>query len=157
MQHVDHDKDGEPWPIVIEDYQGNKNAVNLKAGDMLLYESSKNYHGRPQKFNGKWYSSIFVHYYPTDWDAEKRMNENHYRIPPTWHSPIPDDSVEDIEVVDTSAREPSCPHHWCAFSDAVVWNGPAEAYGVVQSATGKRILDIPEQDKLRHLKRDDEF
>lgn len=144
--------DSDPWPIVIEDYQGNTNAVHLQSGDMLFYESSKNYHGRPKAFNGKWYSSIFVHYYPADWDAASRTLENHYRIPPSWHTPIPDDTVEDIEVVDTSAREPGCRHHWCAMLDASVWYGPAEAYGVVQSATGKRTLDIPPEDELRHLK-----
>ena len=44
--HVDHDADGEPWPIVIEDFQGNTNEVFLESGDMLFYESSKCLHGR---------------------------------------------------------------------------------------------------------------
>jgi len=28
--HVDHDKDMESWPIIIEDFQGNTNEVNVK-------------------------------------------------------------------------------------------------------------------------------
>jgi len=72
--HVDHDDDpeSEPWPIIIEDFQGNTNEVVLESGDMLFYESSKCLHGRPKKFKGKWYSSIFVHYYPAEnWKVSK--------------------------------------------------------------------------------------
>jgi hypothetical protein len=74
--HVDHDDDpeSEPWPIVIEDFQGNTNEVHLESGDMLFYESSKALHGRPRAFKGKWYSSLFVHYYPQDWDVSRRVN-----------------------------------------------------------------------------------
>lgn len=48
--HIDHSEDSEPWPIVIEDFQGNTNEVILEAGDMLFYESSKCFHGRPHTF-----------------------------------------------------------------------------------------------------------
>jgi len=79
--HVDHDDDpeSEPWPIIIEDFQGNTNEVVLESGDMLFYESSKCLHGRPKKFKGKWYSSIFVHYYPAEnWKLDEREMESHY-------------------------------------------------------------------------------
>jgi len=41
--HIDHDDDpeSEPWPIVIEDFQGNTNKVVLESSDLLFYESSK--------------------------------------------------------------------------------------------------------------------
>ena len=58
--HIDHSEDSEPWPLVIEDFQGNTNEVVLESGDMLFYESSKCFHGRPHYFKGSWYSSIFV-------------------------------------------------------------------------------------------------
>jgi len=58
--HVDHDPWGDPWPLVIEDFQGNTHEVTLESGDMLLYESSKCLHGRPRKFNGSWYTSLFL-------------------------------------------------------------------------------------------------
>ena len=64
--HIDHDPESEPWPIAIEDFQGNTNEVVLESGDMLFYESSKCLHGRPRRFNGKWYSSVFIHYYPAE-------------------------------------------------------------------------------------------
>ena len=38
--HIDHSDDAEPWPIVIEDFQGNTNEVILENGDMLFYEVS---------------------------------------------------------------------------------------------------------------------
>jgi hypothetical protein len=153
VKHIDHDNDGEPWPIVIEDYHGNTNEVYLQTGDLLLYESSKNYHGRPKKFKGSWYSSVFVHYYPEDWDQDREAR-THYRVPPIWAESINDEEVEDLEVIGTSMKEPSCAHNWCAMSNSVVWNGPAEAYGVVQSAHGRAVLEIPPEDELLDLQSD---
>jgi len=63
--HIDSSDDAEPWPIFIEDFDGRLHEVTLKSGDMLFYESTKLFHGRPRRLNGSWYSSIFVHYYPT--------------------------------------------------------------------------------------------
>ena len=59
--------------------------VTLTSGDLLFYESSKCFHGRPRPFNGSWYSSVFVHYYPTNgykdtFDKLAKVN----RIPPHW-------------------------------------------------------------------------
>ena len=54
--HIDSSEDAEPWPILIEDLQGNTHEVILTSGDILFYESSKCFHGRPRKFNGTWYS-----------------------------------------------------------------------------------------------------
>lgn len=54
--HVDHDRNSKPWPLIIEDYKGNINEVILEKGDVLLYESSKLFHGRPRRFEGEWYT-----------------------------------------------------------------------------------------------------
>ena len=58
--HIDSSDDAEPWPIFIEDFHGRTHEVILTPGDMLFYESSKCFHGRPRRFNGSWYSSVFV-------------------------------------------------------------------------------------------------
>jgi hypothetical protein len=55
--HIDSSDDAEPWPLVIEDFQGRTHEVILKSGDLLFYESSKCFHGRPHTFKGSWYSS----------------------------------------------------------------------------------------------------
>lgn len=60
IYHVDRSDDAEPWPIVIEDFQGNTNQVYLEPGDILFYESSKCFHGRPQTFIGSYYASLFM-------------------------------------------------------------------------------------------------
>jgi prolyl 4-hydroxylase len=65
IMHIDSSDDAEPWPIFIEDYEGKTHEVVLTPGDLLFYESSKVWHGRPKRFNGSWYSSVFAHYYPT--------------------------------------------------------------------------------------------
>ena len=125
--HVDHSDDAEPWPLYIEDFQGNTNEVVLESGDMLFYESSKCIHGRPRPLNGSWYSSLFVHYYPTGWDQEQQELEVHYAIPPIWHETQPlTPQLEDITMVGTSMRENSCPHGWCGTKDAVLWEGPGK-------------------------------
>mmetsp|Transcript_6505 Transcript_6505/g.11332 ORF Transcript_6505/g.11332 Transcript_6505/m.11332 type:complete len:248 (+) Transcript_6505:640-1383(+) len=82
--HIDRSEDSEPWPILIEDFQGNTNEVILESGDMLFYESSKCFHGRSKPFVGSWYSSIFVHYYPVGWDMSARRMNAHYAVPPHW-------------------------------------------------------------------------
>ena len=62
--HVDHkyDDDAEPWPIEIEGHDGLRHSVDLKPGQMLLYESAKCPHGRSTALKGDWYASVFVHY-----------------------------------------------------------------------------------------------
>eukprot|EP00565_Helicotheca_tamesis_P003132 CAMPEP_0185723832 /NCGR_PEP_ID=MMETSP1171-20130828/538_1 /TAXON_ID=374046 /ORGANISM="Helicotheca tamensis, Strain CCMP826" /LENGTH=359 /DNA_ID=CAMNT_0028391587 /DNA_START=64 /DNA_END=1143 /DNA_ORIENTATION=+ len=135
--HVDHDLHSEPWPIVIEDYQGNTQEVVLESGDMLLYESSKCMHGRPKNFNGDWYSSVFVHYYPVDWDADDIVMSNHYRIPPTWRDfEQRKEGLEELLVVDTSAKEPECEHEWCAMKDTKKWAGPSKEFGMYVTTDG---------------------
>jgi len=138
--HVGHDPEGEPWPLVIEDFYGNTNEVFLETGDMLLYESSKCFHGRPKRYNGKWYSSLFTHYYPEDWDEEYINMETHYRIPPEWDE-LPEGEVEGLEpleVVETSFQEPSCEHQWCGLKETKKWEQPEELeFGQVLSGDAK--------------------
>jgi hypothetical protein len=126
--HIDHSEDSEPWPIVIEDLQGNTNEVVLEAGDMLFYESSKCLHGRPHTFKGSWYSSIFVHYYPKhNWDQNQKKIDAHYAVPAHWSgvkTPPYDDDLEELVMVGTSMKEPECEHVWCALKDSVKWYGP---------------------------------
>jgi hypothetical protein len=94
--HIDHEyfDDNHPWPIEIEDHDGNLHAVNLEPGQvscrpfrlsgqrgvqndtpffasylclqMLFYESAACLHGRRQVFKGKYYASVFSHYQPVD-------------------------------------------------------------------------------------------
>jgi hypothetical protein len=138
--HIDSSDDAEPWPIVIEDFQGNTNEVILTPGDMLFYESSKCFHGRPATFYGSWYSSIFVHYYPSDpeWMKVDHHLEGHYAVPvgwdekPDWESDLPE-----VEVRGTSLREPECADNWCQLEDAVRWHGPAELDYVITGGPTK--------------------
>jgi len=150
--HIDHDPMGEPWPLFIEDFHGNLNEVYLESGDMLLYESSKCIHGRPRPFNGAWYSSLFIHYFPTWWDGEKVHSDSTYRIPPTWNELIPRNNDDDALIVrGTSLLQPECEHSWCALKDAKQWRGPVEE-GQVLSVGGMEKLNMnraPTQGPIR--------
>lgn len=121
--HVDHDPNSKPWPIVIEDYLGNLNEVVLEKGDVLLYESSKCWHGRPRRFEGQWYTSLFIHYYPSDWKKTYDSLDVHHRIPPGWNNVLPPKpDLEKLVMADTSAYEPDCEDTWCALNDTITWN-----------------------------------
>jgi len=52
--HIDSEN-AKPWPIFIEDFQGRTHEVILTPGDILFYESSKCFHGRPKRLDGEWY------------------------------------------------------------------------------------------------------
>jgi hypothetical protein len=159
--HVGHSEDMESWPIVIEDFQGNTNEVHLEEGDMLFYESSKCVHGRPRRMKGKdsWYSSLFIHYYPEDWDGHKATMDAHYRIPSIWseHVPREEGDVEDLIVVESSVKEPACEHTWCALHGSKHWWGPAPGYGKVLSANGVQDLkDIPSEESFESSEKSSE-
>ena len=116
----------EPWPIYIEDFQGRTHEVYLTPGDMLFYESSKCWHGRPKPFRGTWYTSLFVHYYPSrGWREIDHGKEAHYAVPPEWVNPPPDKKRQTkLEMRGTGITEPDCPNHWCRSTDSVKWSGP---------------------------------
>jgi hypothetical protein len=134
--HIDSSDDAEPWPIVIEDFTGATNEVILSPGDMLFYESSKCVHGRPSKFIGTWYSSVFVHYYPSDpeWQTTDHHLEAHYAVPGNWDLPPSWESrLPAIEMKGASFREPACPNDWCNLADATRFYGPAKKDYVITS------------------------
>lgn len=66
--NVDQEVDVD-WPLKILDHDGMEHDVIMRPGDMLLYESAKLLHGRPDTFVGSHYDNIFIHYKPTTgWD-----------------------------------------------------------------------------------------
>ena len=148
IYHIASSDDSKPWPIVIEDYVGNTQMAYLEPGDMVLYESSKNFHGRPTTFDGSWYTSLFVHWFPKEeWRREDHAVAAHYAIPPNWGEITPDDRHPKLEVIGTSLLEPSCPDNWCNLRDAKKVHGPGE-YGTVLTTGGKRYsLNLNEDDE----------
>ena len=157
IYHIASSEDAEPWPVVIEDYDGNTNSVVLKPGDILLYESAKNFHGRPQQFRGEWYTSVFVHFYPKEgWITKKdRDIESHFAVPPNWseqeESPHPT-----LKWKGTSSFEPDCPDYWCKLISAVELEGPGE-YGKVLTARGKTYsLNLDGEEEIVEDSDDDE-
>jgi hypothetical protein len=130
IYHIDSSEDAEPWPLYIEDFQGRTHEVTLTSGDILFYESSKCFHGRPKKFNGSWYSSLFLHYFPSDgWSDTNHDLEASYAVPPHWsNDPDPDfpSELPALEMVEASFTEPDCPNSWCrsAEGETIQWSGP---------------------------------
>ena len=92
--HIAHeyDNDDVPWPIEIEDHNGNLNRINMAAGEMLYYESAKCLHGRMTEFLGKYYASIFVHFQPVDLDVWNYTVEDVINaVPPHWRDGVVED------------------------------------------------------------------
>ena len=69
--HVERSADAQPWPVVIEAFDGRSHAVELQPGELLLYEAAKCLHGRPRPLSGAWYANLFVHFKPpaSRWDV----------------------------------------------------------------------------------------
>jgi hypothetical protein len=125
--HIDSSDDSEPWPIYIEDLLGRTHEVILTPGDILFYESSKCLHGRPKMFIGSWYTSIFIHYYPTHgWQEEDHTLRAHYIVPPNWGAIEQEKKETPLKMVGTGFKEPACPNGWCATMDTIQWSGPGE-------------------------------
>ncbi|KAG7374256.1 hypothetical protein IV203_013351 [Nitzschia inconspicua] len=152
--HIDSSDDAEPWPIAIEDFQGNLHEVVLASGDLLFYESSKVFHGRPRKFNGSWYSSVFVHYYPKyGWAESDHDVEKHYAVPPIWHEDPKHHFEVPLEVLGTGMREPTCPNGWCQTQHSIYWDGKTtkSEHGKWIAPTGEKFDFVPKRVECKDL------
>ncbi len=63
---VDHRLD-EPWPLYIEDVDGNPHQVDMEPGEFVFYEGARLIHGRPWPMKGDYYIGMFVHYRPRNY------------------------------------------------------------------------------------------
>ena len=64
------------WLLEVVDYNGERNEIVMDPGDMVLYESARLIHGRPNMFEGRIYANIFVHFRPlTAWPYSNIDNE----------------------------------------------------------------------------------
>jgi len=123
--HIDSSDDAEPWPLTIDDFQGNTHDVVLTSGDLVLYESSKVFHGRPHPFRGSWYTSIFAHFYPPGHNETFDKNKMVYAIPPGWRNDPEHHDQVPLRMYGPSFEEATCPNGWCATQDSIQWTGPA--------------------------------
>jgi len=88
VDHGDYDRndaanDSSAWPIEIEGHDGQRHAVDLKPGQMLLYESAKCVHGRSKRLEAEYYASVFVHFRPkTSWPYT--IHDVWLAVPPGW-------------------------------------------------------------------------
>lgn len=154
IYHVGRSEDAEPWPIVIEDFRGNTNQVYLTPGDILFYESSKCFHGRPQTFIGGYYASLFMHYAPAnDFDGEALRYENQLQVPPHWHVNMqPYEGLDEFEMVGTSFKEPKCKNLLCSLDETneqskhtVDWYGPAPKGLIVTNGWDPETMEVPKE------------
>lgn len=120
--HVDRDVD-EPWPLVIEGFDGTSVSVDLLPGQTLFYESAKCIHGRPTPMKGRYYTSVFLHYRPTDWAT--RMDDARRLVEPVFEArdfaiagKSPD--FADLRLTGTGYYEPECAHRWCGLQPGVL-------------------------------------
>eukprot|EP00968_Pinguiococcus_pyrenoidosus_P012385 scaffold1087_cov198-Pinguiococcus_pyrenoidosus.AAC.12 len=140
--HIASDVD-EPWPIQIEDHDGNVHSVPLTPGDMLYYESSKQYHARFSPMKGRHYGSVFVHYYPTaawNWTNMDMTTA----VPMDWT--LPPERVRDParRAALLAAPEPPMIHWYNAYWLQKGWNlDDAPPYPVNLDKPVQNICDIP--------------
>lgn len=164
--HIDHGENDEPWPLVIEDFHGNTNEVYLESGDLLFYESSKCRHGRPTKYNGEFYSSLFMHYYPKDWVSDDIRMDVHYRIPDShyWAEPseLPEDKMIDFKrltIQSLCLKQTECEHDWCGMKETLKWKAQNPGFGKVLSGDGivHELKNIPNEEAFGNTGNHDEL
>jgi hypothetical protein len=120
--------------------------VVLAPGDLLFYESSKVFHGRPKRFKGSWYSSVFVHYYPTyGWKEVDHNLEKHYRVPPIWNVAPKQHLEVPLKMMGTGMKEPSCPNDWCQTEYAIKWENGSGEHGKWIAPDGEKFDFIPQR------------
>lgn len=61
--HID-DKSNNPWPLYIRDNYYRDHKIYFNSDEMVLYESARCLHGRPELFDGDYYRNLYVHYKP---------------------------------------------------------------------------------------------
>ena len=61
------DQSNQPWPLDFIDHEAVHHRVLFKPGSMLFYESLCP-HGRASEFEGEFYSNMYFHWRPKDWD-----------------------------------------------------------------------------------------
>jgi hypothetical protein len=162
--HIDSSDDADPWPIVIEDFEGNTHEVTLTSGDVLFYESSKCFHGRPRPLSGSWYSSVFVHYTPLGYnDGIDHSLEAHFAVPPHWNNPdaaphIPigeDPPPPRLRMAATSMSHPECDGNWCVEEGTLKrWSGPGKEGYWIAADQEHHVLDV--ETAIRSLKEREE-
>ena len=60
----------------IINHKNQKKQINLKPGEMLLYESAKLWHGRQFPFEGDFFDNVFIHYTPNgDIERFEKLDE----------------------------------------------------------------------------------
>ncbi|WP_421853069.1 hypothetical protein [Oricola sp.] len=59
-----------PWPLYIEDEEGQPHEVAIEPGEMVFFEGARLKHGRPYPLDGDYYANIFIHFTPLDWTID---------------------------------------------------------------------------------------
>jgi len=73
----------EPWYVVTDpDLTGNRQAQEVKPGQLFFYESAKLPHGRPSQLKGAFSAHIFIHFRPVGWSFQNL--DRVYGVPPHW-------------------------------------------------------------------------
>ena len=53
-----------PWPLRILNHSSSAHEVVMRPAEVLLYESARLQHSRPQPLEGEWFANVFVHFHP---------------------------------------------------------------------------------------------
>lgn len=99
--HQDLGENQQEWNLEIIRYDGIRDHITLKEGEMLLYESATLVHGRPTPFQGELYANCFLHYRPRNGWEWKRTDDE-------WGHHVLTDGVvfERTDVINTPLTTP---------------------------------------------------
>jgi len=73
----------QPWPLVVEKWDGTRHEFVLCPGEAVLYEGSKLPHFRDSPLQGRFYANFFVHFRPLWWRyTPDRIEDALANLPP---------------------------------------------------------------------------
>jgi len=85
-----------PFPVEILDKTGKYTVINLKQGELFMYESAKCFIARRKPLDGNFSAVIFLHYRPIGWKITQ--SDIAYAVPPFWARGLSLDSAEAFTI-----------------------------------------------------------
>lgn len=74
------DSSDQPWSFYFEDNYYRKHNIYFREGDLFLYEGARCIHGRPNKYKGDDWRTIYVHYTTKNWGNILKDREKIYNL-----------------------------------------------------------------------------
>lgn len=100
------EEDDDKWPLQVWNHDGEvRNVAMNSTHNLILYESSTVYHGRPHVFEGNAYAGVYAHYKPDYWEDD--VSEAYEDYMQTWEFVDADHLQRLREIIKSPKADPA--------------------------------------------------